>query len=172
MDKSLAAYIALKYSEAKRWPPEPYDSILCGDSPEILLLFSTPKEQWGIEDWRLYDEFIGVRGEELANEVTRLTGEIEVARVKASRRKYSVENEGTLLTPAPPKPRGRPGKKVPSKTIETGFMLLRLKKNNQYKTDTETVIAYLKSQGDRCPEIKKNRSLLNAMSKAKKTPLS
>jgi hypothetical protein len=134
----------------------------------------TPREEWGVPEWRQYALFLEQSGASLVGDLQRFERELFDARRKLARRKAKPNSgpQGTLLTTGgllTYRERKTPGRKPSNKReiIAAEVIAIRAeleRGGNKRVTDKLALEEWLARQGLRRSRASQNRTILNAVS--------
>lgn len=159
------AYLVL----VRLWPPSPG---LLGEYSRLAL---TPREQWGIAEWRDYAAFLEESGRSLKSDLERTEQRLNEARRKLKRgnRQEAIfaPRTGTLLPGFNPPVTKRGRKPSDRLTIAAECLAIReqMELNGMQPTDRDAVSEYFKRKGLRSSRAnaKEGRCVIQAMSRTR-----
>lgn len=156
----------------RTWPPEfPRRGTLLTDDygdPQ------TPREQWGVDEWRAYAVFLEESGKRLVRDMIRFEQELSDKRKNLSRRKLKAGPQESLLclVDREKKKRGRkPNGQREKKAAEVLAIRAELEatcKKGKKITDKRALEEWFARKGLRRGRVNENRNILNAMSESRR----
>jgi hypothetical protein len=151
----------------RRWPPSP--SLLSAHAH----LANTPRDKWGLAEWRDYALFLEESGGDMSQRLDRVESHLADARQKASRRrKPAAPQRGTLLTGWDAPPGKKRGRKVSKRLVIAREVLgirAELEGMGHVKvTDRQALEEWFSRRGQRRIRVSEHRNILNAMSEIRR----
>lgn len=155
----------------RAWPPEfpRRGSMLTGDYGDP----QTPREQWGVDEWRAYAMFLEESGKQRARDMGLIEQELSDKRKKLSRRKSGGKPQETPLWSAG-REKKKPGRKPNGNREKNAAEVLAIRyeleaAGNKGITDRMALEEWLSRKGLRRSRASENRNILNAMSEFRRT---
>lgn len=159
----------------RTWPPEyPRRAGLLANNQDDPVI---PREEWGVNEWRAYAQFLEESGASLVRDLVRFENELREARGKLTRKKVKPNGgkQGTALTGGGllwTQQRQKPGRKPSNKreVIAAEILAVRgeLQADGKRITDKQALAEWLARNGKRRSRVNENRNLLNAVSEYRK----
>lgn len=159
----------------KRWPPDypPSRGLL---APPVT---APPREEWSLEVWRDYALFLEAQGNSLAHDLARFAAQIQEQRRKLSRSKpkpasppHAARESVGLLAGWLPVKKKRGRKPLANRDVQLGEIFAigaALAKTRRRVTDQDALREWYARNGQRKSRADGNRTMLNAISKYRKT---
>lgn len=133
----------------------------------------TPREQWGVDEWRAYAMFLEESGKRRARDMDRIEQELSDKRKKLSRRKPGGKPQETLLCSSR-REKKKPGRKPNGIREKNAAEVLAIRSEleaagNKRITNMMALEEWLSRKGLRRSRAKDHLTIINAMSELRRT---